>query len=151
MDHSEEIYKMKYLKYKFKYLQLKDELEGGTYFIKGLTRMVKRAVNSEEDKQKIRLKINEIIVKHDLFARLQYLGNRVVVDRFLENVKKLKTDTNKLLKIETDSTKKEDLKKKIEDLEYIEANQFYCKGHSVDVYDNAKKCFDNNPYKDMKI
>ena len=29
MDHSEEYYKMKYLKYKFKYLQLKEKLEGG--------------------------------------------------------------------------------------------------------------------------
>jgi mannose/fructose/N-acetylgalactosamine-specific phosphotransferase system component IIB len=113
--------------------------------------MVKRAVNSEEDKQKIRLKINEIIVKYDLFSKLDYEYNMVDVEKFLKNIKKLKIKTNMLLTVETDPTKKEDLKKKIEDLEYIEANQFYCKGHSVNYYDNTKKCFDNDPYKDKKI
>ena len=36
MDHSEEYYKIKYLKYKFKYLQLKEKLEGGVDLVGSL-------------------------------------------------------------------------------------------------------------------
>jgi hypothetical protein len=127
-------YKLKYLKYKAKYLELKEQQAGadilempnlGIYDSLSKGRMFKynATIDKEVDK------INTIINEHDLLKDLKRNEKgQVKVKEFLDIIKN---------KIKTDKTL--DTKKK-EELNYLLENHKICKKLTSFVYD-VDKCF----------
>ncbi len=148
MDHSEEIYKMKYLKYKFKYLQLKDELEGGTnplgFAIAGLgyglgklaqqgirtVKKISKTVTGKEDEE-IK-KINIIVKKYKLTDGVKKENGLYNVRSFLDKLQYMKREKNIS-------------EEKLADLNYVEGKHYMCKttlGSTLGKDYDVKQCFE---------
>jgi len=147
MEHSEEYYKMKYLKYKYKYFELKHKLEGGDGELEllgragqGVGRIFKKVgksilgsigVGKVKSPKEERLEIRRIINKYNLTDGVKKNEKgEYEVRSFLDNL-------HKKIKEATDDTIKKDLN-------YVLGKHYMCKGMSVSafwVYDQ-KDCFE---------
>jgi|LauGreSBDMM110SN_4_FD.fasta_scaffold265516_2 hypothetical protein len=54
MDINNDLYKIKYLKYKKKYITLKNEIDSGTFLVKGLAKSVSKGVSKGVSKRCIK-------------------------------------------------------------------------------------------------
>jgi hypothetical protein len=163
MDHSEEYYKMKYLKYKSKYFELKNNLEGGEEELKAAAETIFRAgqgtgralkyvgksllgslgfrITPKEERAKIGkiIKENQLTIFIDTDGKEKEIKKdekgKYEVRSFLDNLYKKIVEENK-------KTPKN--QKKIDDLNYVYGKHYMCKGITTfQVYDQ-KDCFPEN-------
>ena len=136
-------YKTKYLKYKTKYFNLKNEMEGGYFIVKGavkgaqfLGREIKKSAKGTKKIQEEITEINNIVKKlkgHPAYPE-NIAGDKINVESFLKFIKKLRDNFN------TEKIGEVNLSRivKLEDLNLILGKHYLCKTNQVlEFYDNT--------------